>query len=76
MVGTYILVYVYFKAMYINASVKKICDIFVESAQTTFGRKPKGDKPCFNYECKFARKNYRKLKRKFKKERSEKSNGG
>jgi hypothetical protein len=39
----------------INASVKKLCDIFVDSAQTTFGtyknkrkslnRKPKGDKP-------------------------------
>ena len=65
----------------INASVKKLCDIFVDSAQTTFGtyknkrknlnRKPKGDKPWFNYECKFARKNYRKLKRKFKKERTE-----
>jgi hypothetical protein len=51
----------------INASVKKLCDIFVDSAQTTFGtyknkrknlnRKPKGDKPWFNYECKFARKN-------------------
>ena len=46
----------------INASVKKLCDIFVDSAQTTFGtyknksknlnRKPKGDKPWFNYECK------------------------
>jgi hypothetical protein len=62
----------------INASV---CDIFVDSAQTTFGtyknkrknlnRKPKGDKPWFNYECKFPRKNYRKLKRKLKKERTE-----
>jgi hypothetical protein len=51
------------------------------SAQTTFGtytnkrknlnRKPQGDKPWFNYECKFARKNYRKLKRKFNKERTE-----
>ena len=73
----------------INASVKKLCDLCVDSAQTTLGtlgtyknkrknlnRKPKGDKPWFNYECKFARKNYRKLKRKFKKERSEKSNGG
>jgi hypothetical protein len=50
----------------INASVKKLCDIFVDCAQTTFGtyknkrknlnRKPKGDKPWFNYECKFARK--------------------
>ena len=51
------------------------------SAQTTFvtytnklknlKRKPKGDKPWFNYESKFARKNYRKLKGKFKKERTE-----
>ena len=49
--------------------------------ETTFGtyknkrknvnRKPKGDRPWFIYECKFARKNYRKLKRKFKKERTE-----
>ena len=51
------------------------------TVETTFGtyknkrknvnRKPKGDRPWFIYECKFARKNYRKLKRKFKKERTE-----
>jgi len=63
----------------INSFVKKkLCDLFVDSGKTTFGtyknkrknvnRKPKGDKHRFNYDCKFARKNYRKLKRKFKKD--------
>jgi hypothetical protein len=31
----------------------------------------KGDKPWFNYECKVARQNYRKLKRKLKIKRTE-----
>ena len=34
-------------------------------------KKPKGDKPWFNYECKVARQNYRKLKRKLKIKRTE-----
>jgi hypothetical protein len=33
--------------------------------------KSKGDKPWFNYECKVARQNYRKLKRKLKIKRTE-----
>ena len=50
-------------------------DLFISAAKNTFGTrsvykgKPKivkGDKPWFNLYCKFARQNYRKLKRKKK----------
>lgn len=34
-------------------------------------KKTKGDKPWFNHECKFERQNYRKLKRKYKKIKTE-----
>jgi hypothetical protein len=37
----------------------------------TCNKKPKGDKPWFNYECKVARQHYRKLKRKLKIKRTE-----
>ena len=58
-------------------------NLLIDSAKTTFGthkyktrpdtcnKKPKGDKPWFNYECKVARQNYRKLKRKLKIKRTE-----
>jgi hypothetical protein len=55
----------------------------IDSAKTTFGthkyktrpdtcnKIPNVDKPWFNYECIFARQNYRKLKRKLKIKRTE-----
>jgi hypothetical protein len=60
-----------------------IIEIFVESAKITFGtfcsaksrprQKKSEDKPWFNVECKLARQNYRKLRRKYKKNRTEKN---
>ena len=63
----------------INKFVKDLGDMFIHSAKSTFGtretprfknkqneKKPRGDKPWFNYECKFARRHYRKIKRQFK----------
>ncbi|CAG2237322.1 unnamed protein product [Mytilus edulis] len=61
----------------INSLIDDLCNIFVKSGQTTFGtytvkqNKKRGDfgnknKPWFDEECKFARQNYRKLKRRFK----------
>jgi hypothetical protein len=59
----------------VNSFVSELCNPLIDSAKTTFGthkyktrpdtrnKKPKGDKPWFNYECKVARQNYRKLKR-------------
>ena len=51
--------------------------MFTETAKTTLGtytsnyknkiKKPRGDKPWFNIDCNFARQNYRKLKRRYKK---------
>ena len=66
-----------------NSFVSELCNLLIDSAKTTFGthkyktrpdtcnKKPKGDKPWFNYECKVARQNYRKLKRKLKIKRTE-----
>ncbi|CAG2241030.1 unnamed protein product [Mytilus edulis] len=62
----------------VNSFVSKLSNLFIESAKNTFGsrkdtqkrkstnKKPKGDKPWFNEECRFERQNYRKLKRKLK----------
>ncbi|CAG2247120.1 unnamed protein product [Mytilus edulis] len=61
----------------INSLIDDLCNIFVKSGKTTFGTytvkqtKKRGDfgnknKPWFDEECKFARQNYRKLKRRFK----------
>ncbi|XP_063436376.1 uncharacterized protein LOC134717812 [Mytilus trossulus] len=60
----------------VNAFVNEIGLVVLESAKTTFGTrtdkpkkrapKKKGDKPWFNYDCKFARQNFRKLKRRLK----------
>jgi len=62
----------------VNSFVSELCNLLIDSAKTTFGthkyktgpdtcnKKPKGDKPWFNYECKVARQNDRKLKRKLK----------
>ncbi|CAC5390624.1 unnamed protein product [Mytilus coruscus] len=57
----------------VNAFVNEIGLVVLESAKKTFRmrtEKPKrrapktqGDKPWFNYDCKFARQNFRKLKR-------------
>lgn len=67
----------------VNSFVSELCNLLIDSAKTTFGthkyktrpdtcnKKPKGDKPWFNYECKVARQNYRKLKRKLKIKRTE-----
>jgi hypothetical protein len=53
-------------------------NLLIDSAKTTIGthkykprpntcnKKPNGDKPWFNYECKVARQNYHKLKWKLK----------
>ena len=53
----------------VNSFVSELCNILIDSAKTTFGthkyktrpdtcnKKPKGDKPWFNYECKAARQN-------------------
>ena len=55
----------------------------VESAKITYGtfcstnsrprQKKSEDKPWFNVECKLARQNYRKLRRKYKQNRTEKN---
>ena len=63
----------------VNEFVEGLGKLFIDSAKLTFGtqditsnrgknsnRKPRGDKPWFDHECKFARQHYRKLKRKFK----------
>ncbi|VDI73706.1 Hypothetical predicted protein [Mytilus galloprovincialis] len=62
----------------VNSFFSKLSNLFIESAKNTFGsrkdtqkrkstnKKPKGDKPWFNEECRFERQNYRKLKRKLK----------
>ncbi|CAG2255590.1 MPC2 [Mytilus edulis] len=62
----------------VNSFVSKLSNLFIKSAKNTFGsrkdtqkrkstnKKPKGDKPWFNEECRFERQNYRKLKRKLK----------
>ena len=67
----------------VNSFVSELCNLLIDSAKTTFGthkyktrldtcnKKPKGDKPWINYECKVARQNYHKLKRKLKIKRSE-----
>jgi hypothetical protein len=61
----------------VNSFVNELYNLLIDSAKTTFGthkykprpntcnKKPKGDKPWFNYECKVARQNYRKLKWKY-----------
>ncbi|CAG2257963.1 unnamed protein product [Mytilus edulis] len=59
----------------VNIHVEKLCEIFIESAKATFGishskngktrQKSFMNKPWFNRECKFARQNYRKFRRKF-----------
>ena len=61
----------------VNVLVDNLCKIFTDSAKTTFGtfiprkkatsRDKSKCKPWFNMECKFARQNYRKLRRKYKK---------
>lgn len=61
----------------VNIHVEKLCEILIESAKATFGishskngktrQKSLMNKPWFNRECKFARQNYRKFRRKFKK---------
>jgi hypothetical protein len=50
----------------VNSFVSERCNLLIDSAKTTFGthkyktrpdtcnKKPKGDKPWFNYECKVA----------------------
>ena len=52
-----------------DQSTSELCNLLIDSAKTTFGthkyktrpdtcnKKPKGDKPWFNYECKAARQN-------------------
>ncbi|CAC5383795.1 unnamed protein product [Mytilus coruscus] len=60
----------------VNIHVEKLCEILIESAKATFGishskngktrQKSFMNKPWFNRECKFARQNYRKFRRKFK----------
>ena len=59
----------------VNSVVDELGAIFVESGLITFGKKDtqkyntkrsKNDKPWFDHECKFARQNYRKLKKRFK----------
>jgi hypothetical protein len=67
----------------VNSIGENIGEIFVESAKITFGtfcstksrprQKKSEDKPWFNVECKLARQNYRKLRRKYKKNRTEKN---
>jgi hypothetical protein len=67
----------------IDSIVENIGKIFVESTKITFGtfcstksrprQKKSEDKPWFNVECKLARKNNRKLRRKYKKNRTEKN---
>ncbi|VDI28266.1 Hypothetical predicted protein [Mytilus galloprovincialis] len=65
----------------INTFIGDLCNIFVRCGQATFGissvkrNKNKGEsgnknKPWFDVECKFARQNYRKLKRRFKSKNS------
>ena len=60
---------------FINTCTSDLCHLYISAAKNTFGTrsvykgKPnivKGDKPWFNLDCKFARQNYRKLKRKKK----------
>jgi hypothetical protein len=63
--------------------VSELCNRLIDCAKTAFGthkyktrpdtcnKIPNGDKPWFNYECIFARQNYRKLKRKLKIKRTE-----
>jgi hypothetical protein len=67
----------------VNSIVENIGKIFVESAKITFctfcstksrpRQKKSEDKPWFSVECKLARQNYRKLRRKYKKNRTEKN---
>ena len=60
---------------FINTCTSDLCHLFISAAKNTFGTRSvykgkqnivKGDKPWFNLDCKFARQNYRKLKRKKK----------
>ena len=60
---------------FINTCTSDLCYLFISAAKNTYGTrsiykgKPKivkGDKPWFNLDCKFARQNYRILKRKKK----------
>ena len=60
---------------FINTCTSDLCHLFISAAKNTFGTrsvykgKPKivkEDKPWFNLDCKFARQNYLKLKRKKK----------
>ena len=67
----------------VNSIVENIGEIFVDSAKITFGtfcpkksrprQKKSEDKPWLNVECKLGRQNYRKRRRKYKKNRSEKN---
>lgn len=63
--------------MVIDNAVEKICDILVGSALDVFGKKPiytnvnirRGNtvkKPWFTYDCKIARRNFRRAKRLYK----------
>ena len=63
----------------INSVVDELGGIFLESGIITFGKKvirknnpnrSNNDKPWFDQECKFARQNYRKLKKRFKNKNS------
>lgn len=68
--------------MSVDALLDELCGIFISSGKVTFGTTPirsskstqekhkRDNKPWFDVDCKFARKNFRKLKRKFKTNRS------